>query len=456
MKKSLFGLVLILLTLTLSSAQYTNEYGQQEVALVIKIDTYADGSQSVSYLPVDPGTRKPLPPDPFVTRVADASAVKLQPAVLTRSNHWDWPVVITFDVTKDSLPHKAKVKKIMNKYHNKRRGNSNTPRMKITTKVVEVKPMANFPNPWEYYNQLDWDDHLTVVMTADDQFFKDPFGNVFDPQIVSTTKLFAKALLTLQGNRWIGTYWITEVDVYLVYSFFSVSKITYYRLGTPAFRMGLGYQSTVWSHDYLSSRERHVSAAAFKNAGSTVWTGISHVRDDFYYMDKLGDTWAPNYLSTPRLLPFEDEVLDIGDYDLPWLDENGNIHLEKSPILFVTNLKGFDGNKKMVIKVFRVTDDNPPKDVKLVTLRGNTLRYPIPVSGRNFYASIFLNHVRLGREKDLNKLLNAVNQYGTPRLIDGVDFAKALRVKVTVTGYLTDKGQKGNLTRLFWLVDIGK
>ncbi len=34
--------------------------------------------------------------------------------------------------------------------------------------------------------------------------------------------------------------------------------------------------------------------------------------------------------------------------------------------------------------------------------------------------------------------------------------ADASAVKVTVTGYLTDKGQKGNLTRLFWLVDIGK
>jgi hypothetical protein len=456
MKKTLLGIFLLLLFVSFSSAQPLDESGQWQMPLVIRIDTYADGSQSVSYLPVDPDTGKALHPDPFVTRIAEASAVKLQPAVLTRSLHWDWPVIITFDVTKDSKLHKAKVNKIMNKYHNKRRGNSNTPRMKITNNVVEVKPQANFPNPWEYYNQLDRDGHHTVVMTADDQFFKDPLGFVFDPEIVSTTKLFAFANLIPQGNRWIGTYWITEVDVYLVYGFFSVSKNTYFRLGTPAFRMGLGYQSTVWSHDYLSSRERHVSAAAFKNAGSTVWTDISHVRDDFYYMDKLGDTWTPNYLNSPRLLPFEDEVLDIGDYDLPWLDENGNIHLEKSPILFVTNLKGFDGNKKMVGKVFRVTDDTPPQDVKLVTLRGNTLRYPEPAFGKNFYASIFLNHVRLGREKDLNKLLNAVNQYGTPQLIDGVDFAKALRIKVTVTGYLTDKGQKGNLTRLFWLVDIGK
>ncbi|MGB2905781.1 MAG: hypothetical protein WBB73_01695 [Candidatus Aminicenantaceae bacterium] len=454
MKKTLLGLLLISLTLSLASAQVVDENGQLQVPLVIKITTYLDGSQSITYLPLDPETGKVLPPDPFLARVADASAVKLQTAVVTRSLHWDTPVNIVFDVTKDSKPHTTKINKIQNKYSDKRRGNKSTPTMSVVTQEVQVKPISVFPNPWDFYRQLNRDGHNTVVMTQDDQFFKDPNGVIFDPEIVSNTLLYATAAIVQKGNRYVGTFWIHEVDVYFVYNFFGLNKNTYFRIGTVAFRFGFGYQANVWSHDYFSADPFHVTTAAFKKTSSTTWQEISFPRDDLFYMDKLGDTWTPNYLATPRLLPFEEEVINVGDYELPWLDEFDEIHLEKSTILFVTNLKGFAGNKKLAVKFFRVTDDTPPKDVKITGISGNTLRYPLPhPQVGQWYPSIFLNHIRLGRELHLNKLKNTVNQFGTMRTIDGITFEKAVKIKVTITGYLTESGSKKTITRIYWLVN---
>ena len=130
--------------------------------------------------------------------------------------------------------------------------------------------------------------------------------------------------------------------------------------------------------------------------------------------------------------------------------------MSKSPTLFLTNLLGLDKSKtRMIIRIYRETDDTPPKYVRIVTLRGNTMRYPEPVSGYSqmFYASVFLNHVRLGRQGDLNKLIKAVNNHGTLRTIDGGDFEKAIRIRVRVTGFLGEDGPKKNLTRYFWLVN---
>ncbi len=452
MKKTLLGLVLISLIGTLASAQMVDEYGRMQVPLVIKISTYLDGSHSITYLPLDPETGKVLPQNPNLVHVA-ASQVKLPTALVTRSWHWNAPVNIVFDVTKDSKPHIAKINKTQNKYSDKRRGNKSTPTMSIVNKEVEIKPITVFSNPWEFYLQLYRDGRNTVVMTQDDQFFKNPNGTLFDPETVSNTIVFASASIVKKGNRWVGTYWINEVDVYFMNHFFGLNKNTYFRIGTVAFRFGFGYQANVWSHDYFSADPFHVTAAAFKKTSSTTWQEISFPRDDLFYMDKLGVNWSHDYLDTPRLLPFEEEVLNVGDYELPWLDENNDLHLEKSTILFVTNLKAFAGNKKLSVKFFRVTDDKPPKDVKITGIKGNVQRYPLPFSQGEWYPSIFLNHVRLGRELHLNKLKGAVNQFGTMRTIDGVTFEKAIKIKVVISGYLEEGGPKKSITRIFWLIN---
>jgi hypothetical protein len=43
------------------------------------------------------------------------------------------------------------VQQFINKYLHKRYGNNNTPRFKVLTKVIQVKPLSSFTNPGEFY-----------------------------------------------------------------------------------------------------------------------------------------------------------------------------------------------------------------------------------------------------------------------------------------------------------------
>jgi hypothetical protein len=72
--------------------------------------------------------------------------------------------------------------------------------------------------------------------------------------------------------------------------------------------------------------------------------------------------------------------------------------------------------------------------------------------GTEVFASIFLNHVRIGKKIKLNKLKSVIEKYGRERVIDGITFEKALKIKVRITGYLSEKGGKKNIKRTYWLV----
>ena len=420
----------------------------------MQVDGYADGSSSVSCYMINPETRMPIPMKRASDNLSEETAAAFQSAVITRSWHWDWPTTIGFKFTNDSKPHKNKVKKIQNTQINQRRGNNNVPTMRVTNQIVAVKPISQFHNPNLYYIQLDFDEKNTVVMTSDDQFFKDIFGNLVEPDRVSLTKIFATLYYAQQGSRLIGLHRIEETDIYLRMDYFSRSKDIYTRLGLVALRFCLGYQATVWTHDYMSPNNHHATPQAIQTINSDTWQKISFVRDDFYYQDKLTIA-SPAFLEIPRMLPFENEVLDIGDYTLPYV-ENDEIILGKTSILFLTNLKAFGGAKKAVVKIYRITDDNPPKQKRIVTLSGNTLYYPQNTSYGEVYPAIFLNHIRLGRQVELNKLKNAVKNFGKAQTIDGVHFEKALPIKVKIFGYLTENGAKKKLVRNFWLVNQGK
>jgi len=328
--------------------------------------------------------------------------------------------------------------------------------MAIKKTVVKVKDMEDFVNPFDYYIQLDFDSKNTIVMTDDDQFFKDLFGNYIDPELVATTKVFAHIRAEQEGNiqgtnSWVGTLWIDEGDVYFVKDFFKLSKNLYNWLGTSSIRGTLGFQNNTWSHSYKSNKGHHNSSSAFNNPTSDVWTKTSYPRDDFYYQDSF-TAGINDYLATAKLLPFENEVIDIGEYNLPTKGQ-GRINVGRTAILFLTNLKAYGGKKKLRVKFWRVTDDNPPKDLSIMTISGNTLQYPLVFSdGTEVFASIFLNHVRIGQKAKLNKLKSVIEKYGRERVIDGITFEKALKIKVRVTGYLAEKGGKKNIKRTYWLV----
>ncbi|NOR15699.1 MAG: hypothetical protein GQ544_08345, partial [Candidatus Aminicenantes bacterium] len=42
---------------------------------------------------------------------------------------------------------------------------------------------------------------------------------------------------------------------------------------------------------------------------------------------------------------------------------------------------------------------------------------------------------------------------GTPKTINGVYFAKVIKIKVKLTGFLGEKGKKKTIARIFYLVD---
>jgi hypothetical protein len=458
MRKKTQVLIWVMVLALSSSLLWGQGEGPREMRLMMKIDRYMDGSEAVSYFELDPDTFTLEPIALGEIEESTGAADKLQSAVVTRSWHWKSPAKITFTVTKESKKTKnySKTRTIINKYCNQRRGNTNVPRMVIKKNVVKVVDMEDFIDPWDYYIQLDFDSKNTIVMTNDDQFFKDPDGNYFDPELVATTKVFAHISVRQEGdiqgrNRWVGTLWIDEGDVYFVKNFFKLAKNVYNQVGTAAIRGTLGFQSNTWSHSYKSAKGHHVSSSAFNNPTSDVWTKTSYPRDDFYYLDLFAAN-ITDYLDTPQLMPFENEVIDIGEYELP-KKETGRIDVGKTPILFLTNLKAYAGNKKLRIKFWRLTDDNPPKEVAIVTINGNTLQYPyISSDGTEVFVSIFLNHIRIGQKGKLTKLKSAVETHGKERVIDGITFEKALKIKVRISGHLSENTGKKNINRTFWLV----
>jgi len=430
------------------------EYFQDQVKVLMEIRSYADGRHSIKYFAVEPETGMYVPFSEFDEDAQiEAKPVPLQQAVVTFSWHWQRPATIPFNVTQLSKAQLGKIRTILNKYNNQRRGNNMVPTMTINNKIVSVKPMTQFQNPLDYYYQLDFDGNNTAVMTGDNQFFKDLQGIYFDPDQVSLTKIMAVLTITKEGGRSVTTFWISESDVYLIKDFFTANQIIYNLLGTAAFKMSLGYQPTTWSHDFLAGNNDHVTKERFNNPTSSVWQSVSHPRDDFYYMDALS-LGSIQFLETPRLLPEEDEVIDVGGYNLP--ERAGNdLDLGSTPILFLTNLKAYTGAKKLKAEIWRITTDNPPQQVLVTSMAGNTIRYPFDIgSFTNVYPDIFLNDIRIGLKSKLDALKNAVKNFGRMNvLIDGFSYEKALRIKVRISGRLTEKGKIVSITRNYWLVD---
>lgn len=450
MKKSILLFMVVMFCMLFASSMAAQTLEEPEARILVEIKNYINGQQSIRYFRIDPATGDTVPLE-MAASSQDADA--MQTAVLDKSLHWKGKK-INFNNTKLAKTHKAKIAKFIKKYINARRGNKNVPKMKILTKVVTIKPMSQFRNPAEFYIQKDWDKNNTVIMTEDDQFFESINGILLDPRVISITKIFASAQLKLQGNRFVGTYWLNEADVYLRSDFFKRALMAYTRAGTVAFRLAYGYISNIWTHCILGDNNSiYVTDGVFNNKNSFAWK-IMYEQDDFFYQELPSSGPDLGYLDKPRMLPFEDEVLDLKDYTVPYF-EFDELRLGKTPELFLTTLKGYDGKKKMIIKISRVTNTNPVKKISVLSLSGNMLRYPKSVPGysQKFYPTIFLTHVRLGKEADLNKLKNAVKTHGIPKKIGGVQFDKALKIFVKITGYLEENGRKKNISRYLWLVD---
>lgn len=378
-------------------------------------------------------------------------------AIPIRSGHWrTYFKNINFDFTPDAIGNSAAIKKVMTKYLNKRFGNANVAKFGVTTVQIPVKPLSSFGNNLIAYRmQFDFDHHNEIIMTADDQFFRNLQGQLENPTLVAWTKLFLYATITLKNGMWVGVFTIEEADIWLRSDFFTQSVIAQQTLLSGSLRAALGYQKTAWIHDFHAD-VKTISSAMFKNGKSAPWA-LAKELDNLFYTDPVS---TAAYLSTPRALPLDNGVIDLKDYKLPSTDAANPLPLLDVPALFLTNLKAYETGKNLTI-VISFTPPGPvgtaAKKKKIVTLSGAAHEYPLSfnMSGTitPWYPRIILNYVLLGRADDLAKLRDAIAQYGTPLQVEGASFNKALKCDVAISGYLEEKGSLKKLVRTVWFTD---
>jgi hypothetical protein len=183
-----------------------------------------------------------------------------------------------------------------------------------------------------------------------------------------------------------------------------------------------------------------------------MWTEIAQKWDAVVYKDPLNAPAPAGYLDKAQVLPESGFIFDLADYEVPDTDPANPQPTNQTDVLFVTNLKAYDGNMKFNATFTAVYDDAaaPAKTVseKLFTISGNAYDYPkkISINGdpTNWYPTIWLNTVKFGNGKEYDALVEAVKDHGTPKKVENASFAKALKVEVKMTGYLSEKGPKKN------------
>ena len=406
-------------------------------------------------------------------RISNGRKIKIRPAaddkrsfasaVNQRIYRWEAGVSkVVYDFTELTLPHKKTIKKIIKNYIKKRRGNGNVPVPKLKTTVMPVKDISEFGNNlFEYQRQFHNDDHNTLVMTSDDLFFKNVFGQLNDPRVVIRTETYSVAQITKSGGKYKGTYYLEEADIFLRSDFFGMPKFNQESSFTSAFRFGNGMQKNIMGFD-VNAAWKSFTEAMFNDAKSVTWTKFAQPYDDMMYKDKIKGIYPAGYLSAPVMLPSNSAVMDFRDYKVPDTDPSNPSPTSNMDPLVITNLLTFDNTKRKLIVEFTAiysSSVSPSKKIKdeFLTIEGNAYDYPRTFSlngtSTNWYPSIILNTVGLGHQGDLDKINQYINDHGTPMTLEGVDFAKALKVEMKVTGYLKENGGKKSLSRTVYFVN---
>lgn len=429
----------IVLTLMLF-AQLLSAQEEIQLKSAYEIRINANGSSTVVPLKIE----NSLPP----------AARSFDSATLIRPTRWTPGVkFVKFNSTEYASDYLKKIKKAANKYHNTKRGNGSVPRIKTLSTEVKVKDISTFSNPWEFYQQFAFDDQNSVVMTEDDQFFKSPNGILFNLNLVAVTRVYSSAQFKLKSGKWVGVYYIEDTDIELRSDFFEMPSDQQNMILAAAFKFAMGYEQSAWTHDILGENNPFVDIAALKDKNSDVWQKMMHQWDNFYYQDRLvGPTAA--FHSVPQVLPFDQEVIDLADYETPPTDENIQEPTGVSQALFVTNLKGYTGTKKLNITFTQVTlENNKEKKKNILSISGNAYDYPVDVQGTKVYPTLWFNKVILGNEGDLNKLRNAIKNDGTPQTMFARNFSKLLRIDVQFKGRLEEGGAVKSKTMTYYFTD---
>lgn len=438
-------LVILLSTSSLAGAETAGFGFARQIAV------YADGHHEVRDDVYDVGadrvwvSKAGVGPNP---RAAYPSAL------VTNTYHWERGAKIRFRSTETATPFREPIRRILGSL-NAMRGTSGVPTLTLGDEFVEVRPPSAFSDLSSYATQLDMDGISTVVMTEDDLLIATRMGSpdpLFAVIFFAVVEIYEEVgASTADGgagtSRYVGELRIQEADVYLASFFFEFPNSTYERYGSHAFRGALGYQHTCWPSDLLGVANLNTTDLDIWNENGPM-ARILKERDRFYYRNQLPRTGG--FHGEPKMMPAPETVIDLAPY--------GDIPTEMPafgrPVIALTNLVAFDGAKKLQVRIYRLKQGPKPKLRKLVKVKGNLNNWPMshPEIGM-WYPTVFLNEIRLGRDKHVTKLRNAVDQFGAPAVVDGRRWEKALRVKVKLTGWWAEDGPKRRLTRYLYLTD---
>jgi hypothetical protein len=107
-----------------------------------------------------------------------------------------------------------------------------------------------------------------------------------------------------------------------------------------------------------------------------------------------------------------------------------------------------------VTVISRIDDGPPQRLTKVVTMRGNLDDYPRTDPGvGEWYPQPFYNTVRFGSQKELDKVRNAIRDFGVPMTIGGIFFDHVLEVQIKHSAFESENGAKKQQTGIYYLTD---
>jgi len=432
-------------------------YGQSDETIVVNVAKathfYADGSTRSEMFEFNNETRKFEPGiNPAATKHNFGSVV------IERIDRWKKQNYrLLFNFTPDAKPNRGKVNFIFSKYIFKRRGVATSPNPRTQNKTIPVQPLNSFKNIFEYQDQFKQDGHNTIIMTQDDNFFRNSLGQIADPDLIGTTWTLATATFTKIAGKFRGTYYLDEADIYLRSDFFERSKKIYEVIMTGLARFAFGYQANISVWD-LNGDNQVFAYSMFVNQNKPMWKKLAQEWDRIFYDDPVSEaaSISPS-ATTPEIIPGNGFVLDIADYELPDTDGNNPFPTVKSNALFVTNLLAFSGGKKLTAKFTAVYPDpnNANKTIKkkIFNVSNNLRDYPQDSSFGKLYPTIWMNRIAFARKGELNKMKTFIRNFGTAKNIEGKSYKKALQVQVQIIGYMSETGGKKSKTVTVFFVN---
>jgi hypothetical protein len=384
---------------------------------------------------------------------------------VTNTSSWRPNSKVNYGMTE--LARQNPSKKLMKKgaaLVNKNRGVATAPTHKIKNFKHDIVPEDQFATFGAYILQFHFDGRNTIIMDPIDEFIDivppalgspaaageaDIFAVRYQFANISQGQTPAKAGRNEAIERYEGTYWLEEADIYVRSDLFD--RFADFELNNQlvfGYLTNSGYERTGWSDDALGFVNPHADEAAFDNRQSDMWKQHQE-RDIFYYKDVIG-TSAEAFF---EMLPLPNTVIDIGG-NIRWYQDS-QPPLGQGPVLIQSKPSAYNGSKKAVTKISWV-DSGPPAKVRgITTLKNNLENWPEshPQLPQGWYPTVRYNSIRIAKQKNLDRIVKAIADHCAPMTIRGVNFTCVLPAQIKHTAYVSENGAKQTITQNYYLID---